>query len=208
MKRAIIPAAGLGTRMGMLPNQSKELLIDPVTNQPLIQWHFNYCAKYNLVPLVVTRKEKTDLIEYCNKQNIQVLIVEPKGEWYDTIQQSKSYWEEMNIVLFPDSKFADDRPLPDEFFSSFSIYNYVACCFGVQNVVDSSKWCVVTLQGIYEKKQNGPGTAIVVFGFRKDTDLFEQLSINQTARLIDYHLFQINNFTDLTRTGVIEKVYV
>jgi len=207
MKRAIIPAAGLGTRMGMLPNQSKELLIDPVTNQPLIQWHFNYCAKYNLVPLVVTRKEKTDLIEYCNKQNIQVLIVEPKGEWYDTIQQSKSYWEEMNVVLFPDSKFTDDDKKMNEFFQSLD-FKFIECCFGVQEVEDSSKWCVVTEEGIFEKTKQGPGTAIVVFGFKKRTNLFLELSQNKTTHIKYYHIFNINNFTDLTRTGVIEKVYV
>lgn len=207
MKRAIIPAAGLGTRMGMLPNQSKELLIDPVTNQPLIQWHFNYCAKYNLIPLVVTRKEKTDLIDYCNKQGVQVLVVEPKGEWYDTIQQSKPYWEEMNVVLFPDSKFTDDDKKMNEFFQSLD-FKFIECCFGVQEVEDSSKWCVVTEEGIFEKTKQGPGTAIVVFGFKKRTNLFLELSQNKTTHIKYYHTFNINNFTDLTRTGVIEKFYV
>lgn len=207
MKRAIIPAAGFGTRMHMHPGQSKEMLIDPVTQQPLIQWHLNYCTKYNLTPLIITRKEKIDLIEYCNKLNVETLIIEPKGEWMSTIEASRPYWEEMNVVLFPDSKFSDDEKKMNEFFQSLD-FKFIECCFGVQEVEDSSKWCVVTEEGVFEKTKQGPGTAIVVFGFKKKTNLFLELSQNKTAYIKYYHIFNIHNYVDLTRTGTIEKIYV
>lgn len=107
----LLPCAGFGKRVGMRINQSKELTIDPETNQPLIQWHIDLCKKYNLKPLVITRKEKTDLIDWCVERSIDCIIVRHKEEWMTSLLEAKDYWGEKNILLLPDTKFSDTSVL-------------------------------------------------------------------------------------------------
>ena len=44
---AIIPCAGFGTRMKMLPHQAKELLLDEDGNVT-IDWSLSICKRYNI----------------------------------------------------------------------------------------------------------------------------------------------------------------
>jgi dTDP-glucose pyrophosphorylase len=107
-KRAIIPAAGFGTRMNMPVNQSKELLSDPGDEgRPMIEKHIRQARAHNYEPLVITRPEKQDLIDYLVKYAVPLMLHTPESgsEWPDTILASKPYWGERNVLILPDTVY-------------------------------------------------------------------------------------------------------
>ena len=104
--KAIIPCAGYGTRMNLEPTESKEMLIDPITNEPIIKYHLDLCDTYGLDPVIITRPEKTDLIDYCTSAGAEiVLFANPPDEWPDSILASYYAWDATNILLLPDTRF-------------------------------------------------------------------------------------------------------
>lgn len=207
--RAIIPAAGLGTRMNMSHNQSKELLIDPVTGQPLIQWHLSYCQENSLEPLVITRKEKTDLIEYCELHSVEYMVIEPEGEWPNTIAKSSSYWLDYNIVLLPDAKFVAPKFIEhSKLLMNTQDKSFV---FGVQEVLDPKNWCIIKDGLVFEKRHGaGQELAIVLFAFsgiRPAITFFSELNIYKCSdKAVNNSLLFVEEFHDLTRTGVVSSI--
>ncbi len=208
MKRilAIIPCAGLGSRMGMPLNQSKELLLDTRNNKPLIEWHLNLCKSNKLDPLIITRPEKIDLIEYCIKNKINHIISQPGKEWMDTVELSRPYWYENNILLLPDTRFQ-----PKCIIKSIKQSLQFGCStvFALHKVQDISKWGYVTDYGYCEKLPfNNSGHAWGILGFKKNTDIFKNMShrgiFNPHKNKTNF-LF-LNEFYDITRTGKIEYI--
>lgn len=204
--RCIIPAAGFGTRMNMDPGKSKELLIDPVTNKPVIQWAIDLCKEYDLHPLVITRKEKMDLLNYCDENCIANAIIEPEGEWPNTIYMMKQAFYEDNILILPDTRFNPTSILKDiktdlELGAKFSI--------ALHKVEDSSKWCIVKDYQIVEKPElNQPAWAMGLIGFKAQPGigLFSTLSSRNVYKILQNTSFQyLKDFKDITRTGKIEK---
>src|SRR4051812_48128743 len=101
--RVLIPAAGFGKRMG-LP-EAKEMLIGP-EGTPLIEWSLSFCNKNGLKPLVISRPEKNSLNDYLRRIGVDTLLIEPSGEWPDTLLKSEELWAEKNLVLLPDTRFS------------------------------------------------------------------------------------------------------
>lgn len=204
--RAIIPCCGFGTRMAMHPNQSKELLLDPVTNQPIIQWWIDVCKEYNIGPLVLVREEKQDLIDYCKSNNIDYVVMTPGKEWAATVRASYNHWSDKNILLLPDTRYKPKEAIQkvldglDEHVMSF----------GVFDVDDSSKWCVIDKMGIWEKAQRAtPFKAIGLFAFWRESGkvFFDDIANNGHHRSLTSYTTTVDmdSFVDLTRTGNIEK---
>ncbi len=133
----IIPCAGYGTRMNMPIGQSKELLLDKAGNH-LIEFYLNHCPHFNITPLVITRKEKTDLIAYCESNHIETLIIEPKGEWNDTVLASSLLWDEDNILVLPDTRFNSPRTAISDIKKGLELGNQAV--IGLHKVDDVSKW--------------------------------------------------------------------
>lgn len=202
--RAIIPSAGLGTRMGMRPDQSKEMLLDN-TGRPIIHYSLALCAKYNLTPLVILRKEKTDLIDYCKEQNIETFIIEPKREWPETILASEAHWEQYNIMILPDTRFSDDKVIQ---YMKNDLENGCQSSIALHRVEDSSKWCVINRHEIIEKpnyNEKAWAMGLLAFNDFEGEDLFGALSKRNNY----YELFRSNyqyldSFKDITRTGIVE----
>ncbi len=90
----LIPAAGYGTRMGSPP--AKEILHAPDTQSPLIERALSLTKKLGCRAHVITRKEKTSLIEYVidysnhNHLETTIQIVNPTREWPEAEVRARS----------------------------------------------------------------------------------------------------------------------
>jgi len=206
----ILPCAGFGTRMKMSPNKSKEMLIDPKTGKYLIDYSLDLCTKYDLKPLIITRPEKTDLIDYVTKlPNVDLLFTDGEGEWPGTVLKSESRWHENNILMLPDTRFEPDD-LIDFIKHKLSIDTKLV--FGVHEVEIQIPW------GIIEEDKSGsifscekPITkynAWGVIGFKKDAgnNLFTRYSIKNSSFYLEkkIYLCEFTKFLDITRAGKIE----
>jgi dTDP-glucose pyrophosphorylase len=197
---AIIPCCGYGTRMNMPVNKSKELLINPDTNKPLIEWHLDQCKEYNIKPLCIVRQEKLDLMLYLLNKDIDFIVYTPKPneEWMHTIYNNKQYYNEMkNILLLPDTIYEPKEALK-EIKDLLDIYDFV---FGTHEVKDPEKWGLVNLNSLLEKPKNpSHNRAWGILGFN-DVEIFKQLGYNKeidlSLRLIQF--VDLDLFKDLTR---------
>ncbi len=104
----LLPAAGLGTRMGN-PN-AKEIMINPRYEIPYIQFAIESVSDIPCRIMIVTRTEKTQLVDwvglYKNKNpsiNLELFFIQKTTEWPDSLMQAKSVWSKKNIVLLPDT---------------------------------------------------------------------------------------------------------
>lgn len=204
--KAVILCCGYGTRMGMKSNESKEMLLDK-TGYPIIYHSFILCNIYKLNPLVITRKEKTDLIDYCKEHNVETLIIDPKGEWPETILASAPMWESSNILILPDTRFESTRVIEymkndiDELNCDYSV--------AVHKIDESSKWCVTNGAYIVEKPvENNYDWAmgLIAWDIYNGKKLFTQLSERNKYFVFDGNVgfHYLDNFKDVTRTGKLE----
>jgi len=197
MIRTIIPCAGFGTRMFMVKNKSKELLINPETKKPLIDFHLERAIN----PLIITRAEKVDLIEYAENRGIEVLIIEPHGEWYDTILASEELWGDQNILVLPDTIY--ERSNIIDTFETVSKYN-LDITVAYHWVNDISKWGAFNLKSgkMCEKpKADGTGHAWGILMFSKEygPELFKQFKDRRWFKLPKHNSLCLSSFQDLTR---------
>lgn len=198
---AIIPCCGLGKRMNMKLNESKELLLNPETNEPLIQWHINLCQKYDIEPIFIIRPAKTDLIEYV-KDIGTIILYEPKEneEWMFTIFNNKEHFGQKNILMLPDTTFESVDIVIPELKENLEWLELVSL---THNVDDNLKWGTITENYIYEKQDIGYNkTAWGVLGFNISVvHIFEDLGKHKQSdisRMVK-HQIPLNSFKDLTR---------
>lgn len=109
--RAIIPAAGKGTRVGS-PVDGKEMMLDPVTGKPLINWALDLALANGLKPCVIVSSNKTLLNSHIifNYPDADLLIHDPSEteEWPDTVLVSEPLWMDLNVLILPDTRFNKD----------------------------------------------------------------------------------------------------
>lgn len=199
--RAIIPCCGYGTRMGMQPNKSKELLPNPTTGEPLIQWHIDLCKKYDIEPLFIIRPEKTDLIEYV--KDYECILYSPKEgeEWMWTIYNNREHFGDKNILLLPDTIFAPE----DKIVELKEHLEWLELVCLTHEVEDNTKWGIIDSYHIYEKTKDVHTVSISwgVIGFDKSVvDIFQQMgSGNKIANIskLVKHNIPLDVFEDLTR---------
>jgi len=202
--KLILPCAGFGVRMGMEPNKSKELL--DYHGKPLIENSLLFSKLYSdITPVVITRKEKTDLIDYCNNKNICTEIIEVEGEWADTVLKSKRYWEEDNLLILPDTVFDPFLTSITEIRSGLDLGNNAV--FALHIVGDPWNWGTILNYTLREKSPSiHPCYAWGIIGFKKDygEQLFSNCKKGKELKLENCGFTYLNSFKDLTRTGKIE----
>lgn len=201
--RVIIPCAGYGTRMGMEPDKSKELLINPGTNKPLIDYSLSICKEYGYDPLVITRREKTDLTDYLDENEVSYMFSVGNGEWMDSVIQTEALWEDHNLLLFPDVNFHPISVIPD---MEQDLKLGALASIAVHPVTDPSKWCVVENYEMFEKPpitslQTHWAFGLIAFHSRYGLKLFDSLSQDKYLRLENTSFKYLDSFVDLTRTG-------
>lgn len=141
------------------------MLKEPGWDEPLIHWTLNQCKRNDLEPLVLVRKEKKDLIDYLDKNNVKYIVMKPGQEWAQTVYNSKAHWNDKNILLLPDVRFKSLKALED-------IKNLLdfgsEVIFAVHKVNNLSKWGFVNINQYSEKpNSNESGTAWGIIGFTK-----------------------------------------
>lgn len=203
MVKVILPCAGLGTRVGMRHDQSKELC--EYNGKPLIQFALDICSKYGYVPHVITRKEKLDLIQFCQDRKITVQILdEPGREWADTVLKSQPYWADVNLFILPDTVW-DNPEIVQELVNNIKLGNNAA--FGILDVENQSKWSTINNYTVTEKPRvHGAGIAWGCFAFKKvyGFNLFFRLSQKDYPfKLKRCSFHSLKNFYDVTRKGTI-----
>ena len=152
----LLPAAGFGTRVGS--SNVKEIFFG-ANGGPLIEASLHQARLCDWAVHVITRKEKTDLLnylkEYQNKYfnpdqvdgfNISIQIIEPSREWPDTLLKSKDYWRHVNLLCLPDTIYE-----PQDVWNSMIADVQQALAQGKKNMIsaglftteDYSKWGVM-----------------------------------------------------------------
>lgn len=210
--KAIIPCAGYGTRMQMESWQAKEMLRDP--NDPskvLIDYSMELCYKYNIEPVVITRREKTGLIDYLIKdhQLSNLIITEPGKEWAETVLKSQGLWGEKNILILPDTRFNPESVIP-EMLDKLDKVPVVAAIHSI-DPKESYKWGTVDEDNgsIFEKENTNLNKAWGLLGFQKGDGrcLFNNLHPRGewVGFLEEFMTVDLTDFKDITRTGKLEK---
>lgn len=201
--RAIIPAAGFGTRLKMKPNQSKEMLTDNIYGyEHIIDFAIHFCKINDIEPFVITREDKKDLIKYLKKNKIKYMLYEPKKdeEWYDTVIASKEHWVEENLLLLPDTRFRS-LFLGEQIENSLKLGNNAVLV--LHKVDNPSKWGIINKYQLLEKPTNLKCSqwAWGLIGFKKEYGeyLFTKYYTENGYRLKDCGFMFLNSFKDITR---------
>jgi dTDP-glucose pyrophosphorylase len=197
--RAIIPCAGFGTRMNMRYDQSKEML--PAEDGYIIDYSLKLCEEYGLTPLIITRKDKTDLHDYIhNETQYEIQIITPYGEWPDTILMSQDYWHEHNILILPDTRFKPTNVIQ---LIKNDLELGAAASIALHSVTDTSKWCIVKDYDLTEKptfNENGWAMGLIGFNRSEGARLFNGLRVRGSPyRLLDASFQYLDSFQDITR---------
>lgn len=207
--KVIIPCAGFGTRVGS--PIAKELLPSKINNNPLIYFIINEAVKRNWNIHIITRKEKTPLIEYVNQfPNLVVQIVEPTKEWPQSILESREYWDEHNLLVLPDTYFSPINVLDD-------LASLLCCYESLYAVIEKdnySSWGVVDTSSKDLKLIEKPTSEMIrethrawgIIGFHRDAGVeifkahLDSTFDHQEKYLsIKAKYLPLNQFEDLTR---------
>lgn len=202
---AIIPCAGFGTRMGMSPDKSKELL--PLANgKPLIEHHLDICRNLKIKPVILIREEKRDLLDFCRSRKIQTVLIDPKGEWTSTVLQSQRVWGIRNLLMLPDTLYSPENTGK---FLLQGLYDGADVAIATHSPSDLSNWGVVRSSGagvlsLCEKpKDPTPATdkAWGLLGFTKHSGfkLFTGFESKQWFTIDNAFVVDMLNFKDVTR---------
>lgn len=206
MTRLILPCAGYGKRMFMQSNQSKELLL--YNGQPLIERHLVEARANNLNPLVITRIEKQDLIEYCAKNGVETKIIEVEGEWAESVLKSCLKWEENNILVLPDTIIEPYSESLKQIKKGLEVGNDAV--FALHKVADPKNWGIVKEYRVVEKPSylEGEQLAWGMIGFKQiyGIELFNGMkNKNCPLKLRNAGFVYLDKFQDVTRTGKLNN---
>jgi len=206
----IIPAAGFGTRVGS--PHAKELFIDPITKKPLIHRALNLAAERNWPVHVITRPEKTELIDYLNKfPSVYTQIVSKTKEWPDSILKSAPFWQKKNILILPDTLW-DPQNAIDEIFRSLNTNPIAIGAFEIDKN-QSHVWGVIKNQTFplefCEKDQSTQLFDILawgIIGFTSDIGIeyftkLQESTFDHQWKFMEskFEMIRLNTFADLTR---------
>lgn len=201
--KCIIPCAGYGTRLGMAPNESKEMLWDLIGAEHIIDYSLFLSIALGFEPLVISRSGKEDLNRYLEKRGVaETVIIDDGEEWYDTILKSYDHWGDNNVVLLPDTRWDNAVASLKHIKYCFEKLNSVMC-LGTLEVEDATKWCVVQGDYLFEKpKSNISSLAVGVFGFQKEVGqrMFNNFKNKESFEMPKTTQFvELENFEDITR---------
>lgn len=210
----IIPCAGTGSRMGF-PTCGKEMLIDPMTMQPLIYWSLSLCRQYGIRPVVITTKGKVELQEYIKAffPETTIVITEPTSEWPESVLKTKELWGQTNVLVLPDTRFTAENVIA-QMISRLDMGLKIGAALHKVPVEETSLFGMVKYKGCGEaifvekpKEIKECNTAWGLLSFVPDAgvNLFQGfLTRNNFFELEDVFVLYLDSFKDITRKGYIE----
>ncbi|MGE3609213.1 MAG: hypothetical protein AB7I27_06460 [Bacteriovoracaceae bacterium] len=199
----IVPAAGLGTRVGSPP--AKELMPHPNYPMNFLEKALLRIKEAEATALIISRFDKTVLNDWLMEREIPHLLVKPTTEWVETVQISSPFWQKKNLLLLPDADFSPAHILAD-MFDSLDQFEITLATFKVEDlslwggVMDDEQFC------ISEKLDNKiAGLAWGLIGWRGSNQEFwpsyEKARISKKwQRIFSTHqTFKLDYYEDLTR---------
>jgi dTDP-glucose pyrophosphorylase len=206
----ILPAAGHALRLGQ--PQAKEMLIHDAA--PLIDWSLELATELGFQVVVITRKEKTNLIQHLQSQKVDFLLVDSTQEWPETVLRSKENWREKNLLVLPDTRFSPKRVAADLLEN---LTERAPLHFAIHRIKDSRQWGVIDHQSrnlrICEKPLESDWPwAWGLIGFRQEAG--ERLFSALLRSALDHRwqelgdslqTTELNFFIDLTREATFLK---
>jgi dTDP-glucose pyrophosphorylase len=112
---AIIPAAGMGTRVGS--PAAKELLPHPDFNGTFLDAILERCRRFKLYPLVISRDDKHALNQVLQAKQLEGLLsfitLPATKEWTFTVSAVSQHFAAKNILLLPDASFHPEVIISD-----------------------------------------------------------------------------------------------
>lgn len=207
--KAIIPCAGQGSRVGS-PADGKEMLPDPRTGQPLINWTLQLCRELNLKPICILSTNKSKLAFHIRTQfpEAEICFHNPTEfeEWPHSVLSSIEHWDEkLNMLILPDTRFT---------FFARPVLKPSIPVFYTHMVTEPQKFGVVLEQtgGVLtaEKPEIGHGFeqawGAIAFSKLVGTYLFTGYSTRNLWVIVpDAQVERLSKFKDITRNGVIEE---
>lgn len=207
---AIIPAAGLGTRMGS-PPQGKEMLIDPITKERVIDWSIKLALENKLLPIIAVSSKKLELRHYIRTKYPMAYVVQVNhvNEWPDTVLAVSEYWHAAcNVLILPDTRFnptALSSLLTQSTEISYAVHTIdVPAKYGIVRALNN---CIVTAE-----KPGSGAAGTLAWGLIKWTTWDSGQKIFDTYRtkgkwiklLTDsVSLVRLEWFRDITRNGIV-----
>ena len=208
--RVILPCAGFGTRVGASVSSGKELMIDPNTGKPLIEYALNIAKWLKAPTTIISRQDKEEFNAYVKQEHpLTELICIDKvvGEWPETVKRSNASWADLNIMLLPDTRFsypiASVKAVIRQLFER-------KMAFGTFDIKEEESYKFAVLQGnkACEKPDIwGSKRALGIFGFRKAVglQLFSGFSSRKWFELdAEPGIIELEWFKDITRNGKVE----
>lgn len=204
-KRVIIPAAGLGTRMGS--PAAKELLPHPYYPMSFMEKALERVEKAGATPLVISRIDKSVLNSWLEEREVPHIQIEKTPEWVQSVWASRHYWGKKNLLLLPDTEFSPEKIMQD----IFSDLETTELSLGVFSVENLSLWGGIKQEGervfIAEKLSKiQAGLAWGLIGFQGDSGerfwqsyLSAQKTHEWTEVSLSLSLHHLEKFEDLTR---------
>jgi dTDP-glucose pyrophosphorylase len=207
--KAIIPCAGKGSRVGS-PADGKEMMLDPRTNEPLINWSLGLARELQLKPVCILSTNKTKLAFHIRTQfpDADIIFHNPTQfeEWPHSVLASAEEWDNgLNLLILPDTRFTfNGRPTLDKYTPTFFTHM----------VNEPQKFGVVLEQtgGVLtaEKPEIGHGMeqawGAIAFSKLVGTYLFTGYSTRNLWVIVpDAKVEKLTKFKDITRNGVVEE---
>ncbi|MEW6055464.1 MAG: NTP transferase domain-containing protein [Bdellovibrionota bacterium] len=220
MPTLLVPAAGFGKRVGS--PRAKELLADE-RGLPMIDWCIEHARDRKWKSVVVTRAQKTELIEYLAFKRsplhpvLETCEIKESLEWPDSLLQSQLHWSENNLVVLPDTRFKPAHVLDQlsaalrqgahAAFALFDVNEETHGPFCAWGIVDPSRFVLCEKpreipSGMEKKNCKAWGA----FGFKKhygkellELMLESTLSHRWQKLSRETKFAQLESFVDLTR---------
>jgi len=207
---AIIPAAGLGTRVGSPP--AKELMPHPYFAGSFLEAILDRCRRFNLHPLVISREDKHALNQVLEKKyqrgELSYITIPATREWTFTVAEASPYFGQRNILLLPDAVFE-----PEEMIETMlNDLQQIELSLATFTVEQPKLWgCVRARHSkleLCEKPQLTTDQALAwgVLAFHANSgrqlfDSYKQTSISHDWIEFSgtYRMHQLDSFTDLQR---------
>jgi len=208
--RCIIPCTTINSKSDNIKDESNEMVYDSFINGPMIDYSLSLCNKFNLDPIIITHKNKTDLIDYV-KDKTEILIVDNTvTDYFQSVLLSKGYWYNQNILLLPNIRFEPENAL--ESLASFGSSKVV---LGVHTVENSTKYGAIKIKDEEVFYANKPLTnetnfawGLISFKYDYGIELFNNMLDKNKWHKFHYetNFVFLNNFLDVNRTNRIISI--
>jgi UTP-glucose-1-phosphate uridylyltransferase len=218
MYSCIIPAAGFGTRVGMLPHEAKELLPDPVDGRPLICYAIDGVIKAGIYEkiVIILRTEKVELKERLEAlypgRLTYVIFDEPNKEWPHSVLASQAHWSAAgNLLILPDTRFEPKDEVIAKLPTMLTRPHVIAFALHVIDPAECSKFGIVEPYGFTAEKPEASSSktawGLIAFKPNDGVRLFNAYSNRgEWFNLGYYYSMNLEYFKDITREKALDTV--